>query len=317
MNFYRPFEYRFNILHLWQNYLIYLIRGAVFFKGGSVKAPDPQKTADAQFGLNKRTSQFEAQQNRYTQNNPLGSIGWRNIGTKDNPNWVQNTKLSPAQQAIFNQQQRTQQFATKGAQDATNRARYFLNGQAYNPMADFAKYKDVIGGDLNTRKHVEDALFGRLNPSLQQDEEALRTRLANQGLQYGTEAYGNAMRDYNQRVNDARLAVIGQGGDEMARSQQLALQGIQAKQGASDQFRNQKLAEMAAMLQGQGNVNIPAYGGATNLSATNPIDYASLVNNKYQGQIANANANTASNNASLAAALQAGGAALGSYLGRK
>jgi len=39
----------------------------------------------------------------------------------------------------------------------------------------------------------------------------LRTQLANQGIQQGSEAYSNAMRDFGTQVNDARLGAIGQG----------------------------------------------------------------------------------------------------------
>ena|SRR3990167_2264062 len=48
-----------------------------------------------------------------------------------------------------------------------------------------------------------EAQTSRLDPQWNQREEQTRTRLANQGLMSGGEAYGNEMRDFGQQRNDA------------------------------------------------------------------------------------------------------------------
>ena len=73
------------------------------------------------------------------------------------------------------------------------------------------------------RQRVEDALMGRLNPQLDQDREALRTRLSNQGLVEGTTAFNSAMDLANRQATDARLGAILAGGQEQSRLYDLAL----------------------------------------------------------------------------------------------
>lgn len=283
--------------------------------GDKPDAPDPKVTAAEQLNLNKKTSAFEAKQNRYDMSNPFGSVSWKNLGTEENPRWVQNTKLSPQQQRLYNSQLGTQNYMAWKANKMLPSATWALSKGGYNAAGALGalQKQGVMGGDLATRKHVEDALMARLNPSLMQDEEALRTRLANQGLQYGTEAYGNAMRDMNQRVNDARLGVVAQGGQEMQLAQNLDLnrrnqimEEATGRQAADAASRNQRLAELSAMIQGGGSINMPTYQGAQNVSTGSAPDLGALVNSNYQGKVASNNANTASNNALMAELLKTG-----------
>jgi len=319
------------IIKYWYKWLISLFgfRFYVSFGGGSKAPPppDPTKVANAQFALNRNTSAFEARQNRYAQNNPFGSISWQNKGTAKNPRWIQTTRLSPSQQAIYGNQQALQRGASGAALRMLPGVTNSLMTKGYDAQGDLSGIQNkmrALNPDSAMRGRVESALFQRLNPSLRQDEEALRTRLANQGLQYGTEAYNNAMRDNSQRINDARLAVIGQGGQEMERQFNMGLQGLQSqaglasdRQGLSAQARNQKLAELSAMIQSGGSVNLPTYGGATNVGGVGAPDLTALTGQKYQGQVANANAQTASNNAAMQSAATLAASLLGSKLGGK
>lgn len=301
--------------------------------------PSPQVTAAEQLNLNKKTSAFEAAQNRYNMFNPFGSVTWKNLGTADKPRWQQNTTLSAPQQRLYNTQLSTQNQAATGANrmmpginSMLSRGGYVNEEGGNNIGIDQigALQKQAIsGGDLATRQRVENALMARMNPSLKQDEEALRARLANQGLQYGSEAYGNAMRDQSQRVNDARFAAIAQGGEEMQRSQQMSLaarnqqlneinalqqayQNRQSMNTAKQQniaaSRNQRLAELAAMLQSQGTINMPTYAGAQNVSTGGTPDLGALVNAANNRQIAANNANTATQNQALSSLGQLGSA---------
>lgn len=124
------------------------------------------------------------------------------------------------------------------------------------------------------RARVEEALMGRLNPVLDRDRAGLENRLRNQGLTPGTEAWNNAMGDFGRNVNDARLAVIGQAGNEQSRAIQALLQ-----------------------LAGAG----PQGGGGG--GGVQPVDMQSIYGNQQAGQQAQYNAraaNAASGNAAAA-----------------
>ena len=274
-------------------YIKNLVTGPQFYMGGGsskpAKAPDPYKTADAQYKQNVNQAAYEAKLNRYAYSNPLGTVSWKNSGTDKAPNWSQTIALSPEQQKLYDTQMGTQSNLATQASDYADRLHGMLES-------------DPEGGDLQTRQHVEDALMQRLNPYLAQDQQALQTQLANQGLTYGGEAYQKAMMDQSQRVNDARLAVISQAGDEMARSQSM-----------ENLRRNQGIGELSALMQGSGNVTLPQYEGATTISGGNAPDVAGLINANYQNQLAASGAGQAGKNGLLGGM----GSALGSFAGSK
>ena len=72
------------------------------------------------------------------------------------------------------------------------------------------------------RGRVEQALYGRIDPQLQRDRQALETRLQDQGIRYGSAAYNQAMDDWNRQSTDARLAVTAAGGQEQQRMMDMA-----------------------------------------------------------------------------------------------
>lgn len=77
--------------------------------------------------------------------------------------------------------------------------------------------KTYSGDFSQERDEVEQALMDRMNPQLSRDKEALEARLASQGLRIGSEAYQDAMDDYNRGSNDARLGAILNAGQEQSR----------------------------------------------------------------------------------------------------
>jgi len=105
------------------------------------------------------------------------------------------------------------------------------------------------------RARVEESLYKRIDPQLQQDRERLRQQLADQGIRYGTEAYDRAIAAADRQTTDARLAVTAQGGQEQQRLNDMAAQraGFQnaAQKQAYDQlqgragFANQAQLEQA------------------------------------------------------------------------
>ena len=95
------------------------------------------------------------------------------------------------------------------------------------------------------RQQVQDALMARMNPQLQQQQQALQQQLADQGIRYGSDAYNNAMLTYSQQANDARWGAIQQAGAEQQRMQQEAIAQGQFANTAQAQA-NQQNAQAAA-----------------------------------------------------------------------
>lgn len=83
--------------------------------------------------------------------------------------------------------------------------------------------------DDTSRQRVEEALMSRLDPRLQRDEEMLRNRLLNSGIEVGTDAYNRELTVSGQHRNDARMQAILAGGQEESRQVGLQ-QGLQAQE---------------------------------------------------------------------------------------
>ena len=79
------------------------------------------------------------------------------------------------------------------------------------------------GDDFSAdRQRIEEGLMGRLNPSLAIERNKYEQQLADQGIRPGSPAYDNMMRNYSMQANDARLAAIGQGGQEQQRLSEMS-----------------------------------------------------------------------------------------------
>jgi hypothetical protein len=164
------------------------------------------------------------------------------------------------------------------------------------------------------RDNVEAALMARMQPDLDRQRQALDSSLANQGIGYGAEAYGDAQFTRSQAENDARMSAIIGGGAEQQRLQQMDLAGRgftnnsrqagldnrnravsgnnanrgqafgegMAQFGAQNGQRSQALQQIMAMLQGS-QPNVPNY--TPNRPSPIPTtDNAGLINNNYQQQ---------------------------------
>jgi hypothetical protein len=103
--------------------------------------------------------------------------------------------------------------------------------RSYGPADDFS----------SDRARVEESLFARMNPQLQQDRDRLRQQLADQGIQYGTEAYDRAIAAADRQNTDARLAVTAQGGQEQQRMMDMAAQRAGFQNAAQKQAYDQAL----------------------------------------------------------------------------
>ena len=102
------------------------------------------------------------------------------------------------------------------------------------------------------RQRVEDTLMERINPQLDRERSNIETRLADQGIRYGSQAYTTAMDDYNRQATDTRFGAIGQAGGEQQRMMDMAAQRAGFQNAAQQQTYDQLL--------GRGSFNNAAQG---------------------------------------------------------
>lgn len=119
--------------------------------------------------------------------------------------WTQTVSLNPETQKILDKQNALSNQYADITQTGLNR----VSGLLSNPELDMTGVPDRA---INPGMTAQQAILARLNPQFVSQEEALRSRLANQGITLGSTAYENEMRQQAQSRNDAE--------------QQAALQGI-------------------------------------------------------------------------------------------
>lgn len=226
------------------------------------------------------------------------------------PQWTSTTTLSPESQAIFDSYMRQQQQLGGLSESALNQV-----SNAYSSPYNYDSLAPLYGeSDLNAaRKSTEDAIYSRLDPKFAQDEEAMRTRLINQGIGQGSQAYQREMDAFNQMKTDARMQAVLAGGTESDRQFAQSLATRQQGIGEIDKLRAQPLNEYLAM-SGQQQLAMPQFQQYNYQGAGTP-DYTGLVNNQYQSQLANYNAKQASSNNLMGGLFGLGGQALGGFLG--
>lgn len=222
--------------------------------------PDPKDTASAATGTNIGTAIANNAMGMVNQTTPFGSLNYEQTGTYaytdpytgqtyDLPQYSATTSLSPEQQNILNQQ-----YAAKG-----------------NLASAAAAESANLGNPAQLTDQIDAKLYElgakRLDPRFAAEEDALRTRLANQGITMGSEAYNRELDRFGQGKNDAynQLLLGGRG---------QALNEI-----------NAPVNRIAAMLGGsqvqQPNVSMVQPGGAAT------TDVAGLINNAYTQQYQN------------------------------
>lgn len=116
---------------------------------------------------------------------------WGDSNNDGQQRWTSNVTLNPMAQKTLD----TQMGLSQGVGQAANNYLPQVQDQYSQPM------------DTQSVQGVADKAYGamtsRLDPRFQREEDQLRTRLANQGLSAGGEAYNNEMLNFNQGKNDA------------------------------------------------------------------------------------------------------------------
>lgn len=282
-------------------------------------APDPVATSAAQTASNKETALYNAGLNNPTTTTPLGTSTY-SIDTSDpnNPKSSQNITLSPAEQAIFDQnnQNVTQQgqvanTALQGVQTQAN--------QPYNLMGNIPQ--TLSGGDQQADlQKAQDSLYHQqtqyLDPQFQQSQVQLESQLVNQGIPRGSQAWNTAMQ--NESLNKQKAY---QSARDSATSGGAAYQAQLSNTGLANQAQqaqlytqqyNQPLSFYANLMSGT-QPTLPQFAGANQSSAA-PTNVLGAYQQQYQGQLNNYNAKVGSQNSQMSSLGQIAGAALPFFL---
>ena len=219
--------------------------------------PDPKETSAAQTGTNVGTAIANTMMGNVNQETPFGSLTYGQTGSYDwtdpytgstyeIPTFTATQTLSPEQQALKAKNDQTasnladlgvsqsgrltnllsEPFDVSGLTERTDYTTFDTPsyrgvsdvGDVNRSVSDAGDITRTYSGDFSTdRKRVEESLFERARPEMERDLAALETRLRNQGLAPGSEAWREAMDDHNRGVNDFRLATIHGAGQEHSR----------------------------------------------------------------------------------------------------
>ena len=259
-------------------------------------APDPIKTGAAQTGTNIGTAIANAGLNQVDQVTPDGNLTYSQSGstswtdpvsgkTYDIPKYTATQTLSQAGQAIKDQTDGAQLNYATIANTQTGRMGELLNTPFKYDTGDHEKWSMGIYDKLNADKE-------------NMATEAVRSRLVNQGLREGTAGWDAAMRSHTGGMMDARNQFL------------LNSQGQGFSQAQAT--RNQPINETASLMTGA-QIATPNYVNTPqqNIATT---DYAGLMQQGYQNQMANYNQQMQQRNAMMGGLFGIAGAAAGNPL---
>jgi hypothetical protein len=273
--------------------------------------PDPKVVAQAQTEQNRDAALYNAALNRVNTYGPMGSQEFSQTGIDPKtgaPIYRQDIKLDPKTEALFRQQQG---YSSQLGDIASGMA-----GRL--PTSPFSFSGLPARSDLGAiRDKAQGAIYSRntafLDPQFKQGEDALRSRLANQGIVEGSEAYTNAIGDFNRgkefSYGQARDAAIAGGGAESDRAfgqDERLRQNMMAEQLTE---RNQPYQEFG-MINGMiSPADLPQFQGMAQVG-TQPADIAGAIGQQYQGQLDAYNAKMNTRNAMLGGLFGLGGSAI-------
>lgn len=202
---------------------------------GRPDTPDYAGAARETAASDLAAAKYATEANRYDVNTPYGRFDW-----SKNPDgtWQLDQRLSSAEQQKldWNNELALNQLGiadkllgqagdSLGKQIDTSGMQKIRGFDPYDAAPQYGNVGQVgyTGQDPLEGMAVQDAILSRLSPQIARDDESLRTRLANQGLNEGTAAWDNAMQQQGQKVNDlyTNAALQGIGAAQQNRQMEL------------------------------------------------------------------------------------------------
>jgi hypothetical protein len=216
--------------------------------------------------------------NRVNQQTPFGSLEYSQSGTDayGNPTYTASQSYSPE--------------VMQGLSGLTGQINQNIAG-GFNPQ--------LPSYGINPNETYSDAILRRLEPVQQRQQQQLETRLANQGIMRGSEAYSNAMTDFSQKQNDQLTsAVIG--------GMQTGLAANQQAYGQALQNYNLPLTQLSSYR----TATAPTYINAPSQAAVAGPDVLGAYTSSTAADIAQQNADAAKQAALTGGLFQLGGSVL-------
>ena len=250
-------------------------------KQSAPQAPDYTAAAEKTAAGNLEAAKYATKANRVNQYTPYGNLTYKELG---DGTWEQTQTLTPQAQATLDKQM---QLSDKYA-DTASQGFDKVQGLLANPELDMSQLPERA---LNVGQTAQEAIMSRLQPQLAQQEEALRTRLANQGITLGSDAYGKEMTSQGQRANDLQL--------------QAALQGIsldQANRASALQeqaYVQDRPLNLVNALRSGAQVQSPQFQSYYNQGQTSGPNYSGAVQQQYGAELDNVNAQNAQTSAMM------------------
>ena len=260
--------------------------------------PDYAAAANATAAGNLEASKFATRANRADQRTPYGSLTWRELG---GDRWEQNINLTPQGQGLLDQDQKTSQGLANLQDTATGR----VAAQQARGYGD----ENLPPATFNPGETAQAAIMRRMQPQLDRSRASAETRLANQGIQQGSEAWRNAQTDIGNQENDAYSQAALQG---ISAGQQGRQQGIQEQQ----YFNSRDMNQLNALRTGS-QVNNPTFSNYAQQQTTAGPDLLGAANSQYGAAMDGVNASNAQSQALMSGLFSLGGAALGGPMGAK
>lgn len=264
--------------------------------GGKGDAPDPpdyQGAAIATAQGNADAARIAAKANRVSQYTPYGNLIYTDLG---NDKWRSDVQLAPDQQKLLEAQNQT----SLGLANLQNSGLDYVSNMLSKPFDQGMLPAQTV----NAGETGQEALMRRMQPTLDRQDEALRSRLQNQGITIGSDAYGTEMYNQAQKNNDLKLAAAIRGIDvgNQARQQTIQEQAF---------FRNEPLNTLNAVRSGA-QVTNPTFTNVPQQQTTTGPDLLSAANAQHGAAMNAYNAKQASGAGLWGGLFNLGGAALGS-----
>lgn len=254
-------------------------------KSDAPPPPDYAGAANATAAGNLEASKYATKANRADQYTPYGSSTWQNIG---DDRWAQNINLTPQGQALLDQQNKTSANLS-GLQDTAFQGVKAQQAAGWNDA-------NLVQSPFNPGETAQDAIMRRMQPQLDRSRASAETKLANMGIQQGSEAWKNAQSDIGMQENDAYSQAALQG---IQTGQQARQQGIQEQQ----YFNSRDLNQLNALRTGA-QVTNPTFGSYAQQQTTAGPDMLGATTQGYNaalGGVNAANAGAASTTAGIGA----------------
>ena len=282
---------------------------------GSKRAPsappqiDPAATARAQQTANRETAITQANLNMLNQYTPTGSLEFTQRGTAADgtPQYSATQTLTPNQQRILDLQEQ----GSIGYGETGNTLLGNVRNMLSQPV-DFSQFGAAPTYDENFRNAQRQALIARSQPDFDRQRAALETSLANQGIGLGSQAYNDAMQNFQRGYNDFLLGADLNAGNLAAAEYGRMQQARQNRINEAYLPRNQELNTLSALLSGA-QVSSPQFVN-TPQTPVAPVDTtAGLAMNQQNALMQQQMANQ-SRNAAMGGLFGTAGALGGGYL---